>query len=181
MVRGPPQGYFPELTKSILVLFPRNVPQEEAFFFGYELEIITGSRYLGGFVVKEAAQACWIEEKGEGWRSSLDIMASTRRLPMQYCRRHSSSNVIFCGASLQTFGRCSIPWRTRCNRSSSRPSLGGPHLKSLGDRLPVYQSSSVVLLSQTLLRPPGKIGLCPVLSQDNFCSTPQEGLVSGRR
>ena len=32
MVRGPPQGYFPYLTNSILGMSPRNVLQAEAFF-----------------------------------------------------------------------------------------------------------------------------------------------------
>ena len=32
MVRGAPQGYFPEPTKRILVMSPQNTPRAEAFF-----------------------------------------------------------------------------------------------------------------------------------------------------
>ena len=32
VVQGSPRGYFPEPTKSILVVSPQNVPQVEAFF-----------------------------------------------------------------------------------------------------------------------------------------------------
>ena len=48
--RGPPRGYLPEPTKSISVLVPRNVPMTEEFFQGMGVKIMTGSRYLGGFV-----------------------------------------------------------------------------------------------------------------------------------
>ena len=56
MVRGPPQGYFPKPTKSILVVSPRKIPQAEAFFRGYGFQIVTGNRYLGGFVRNKEAQ-----------------------------------------------------------------------------------------------------------------------------
>ena len=44
VVRGPPRGYFPEPTKSIFVVSLRNVLRAEAFFQGYRLQIVTGSR-----------------------------------------------------------------------------------------------------------------------------------------
>ena len=55
MVRGPPRGNSPELTKIILVMSPRNVLRAEAFFWGYIPQIVTGSRYLWGFVGSNAA------------------------------------------------------------------------------------------------------------------------------
>ena len=75
MVKGPPRGYFPEPTKSILVMSPRNFPLAEAFFQGYVLHVVTGSRYLGGFVGTEAAHDQWLEEGMEGWRALVAIMA----------------------------------------------------------------------------------------------------------
>ena len=56
-------GIRSELAKSILVVSPRNVLQAEAFFRGYGLQIMTGSRYLGGFVGSKAVQDCWLGEK----------------------------------------------------------------------------------------------------------------------
>ena len=55
-VRGPPRGYFPEPTKSILVVAPRNVARAEEFFRGMGLQIVTGSWYLGGFIGDGAAE-----------------------------------------------------------------------------------------------------------------------------
>ena len=43
-------------TKSILVVYPRKTLQAEAFFWGYSLKIVTGSRYIGSFMGMEAAQ-----------------------------------------------------------------------------------------------------------------------------
>ena len=37
IVRGHPRGYFPDITKSILVMSPWNIPRAEAFFWGYGL------------------------------------------------------------------------------------------------------------------------------------------------
>ena len=62
MVRGPPQGYFPDSTKSILVMSQRSVPQSEALFWEYGLQVVTGSRYLGVFVGMEMTQARWLED-----------------------------------------------------------------------------------------------------------------------
>ena len=66
MVRGPLWGYFPEPTKSILVVSTQNVPRGEAFFWGYSLYIVTGSRYLWGFMGEEAYQDRCLEEMVEG-------------------------------------------------------------------------------------------------------------------
>ena len=41
--RGPPGGYFPELTKSILVVALWSVAREEEFFRGMGVNITTGS------------------------------------------------------------------------------------------------------------------------------------------
>ena len=45
-----PRGYYQELTKSILVVAPRNVAQAEEFFRGMGIKVVTGNQYLGGFI-----------------------------------------------------------------------------------------------------------------------------------
>ena len=54
--RGPPRGYFPEPTKSILVVAPRNAAREEEFFRWMGLKVVTWSRYLGEYIGDEAAE-----------------------------------------------------------------------------------------------------------------------------
>ena len=48
--RGPPRGYLPEPTKSILFVAPKNLARAEEFLRGMGLKVVTGSRYLGGFI-----------------------------------------------------------------------------------------------------------------------------------
>ena len=55
-----------EHTKRILVASLQNVPHVEAFFRGYVLKVMTGSRYLRGFFGKASAQDKWLEVKVEG-------------------------------------------------------------------------------------------------------------------
>ena len=56
MVRGPPWGYLPKLTKSILVVSPWNVPRAEDFSQGYGIQVVTRILCLGGFVGMKIAQ-----------------------------------------------------------------------------------------------------------------------------
>ena len=46
--RGPAWGYYPELTRSILVVSPGNVAQAEEHSRGLGIRVVTGHRYLGG-------------------------------------------------------------------------------------------------------------------------------------
>ena len=79
MVQRPPQGYFPEPTKRILVVSPRNVPRMEAFFWGYGLQIVTGIQHLRGFVGMETVQARWMGEKFLGWQKLVATLAGMAR------------------------------------------------------------------------------------------------------
>ena len=54
--RGPPRVYFPEPTKIILVVAPQNVAREEEFFCGLGIKLVTGNRYIGGFIGKSEAE-----------------------------------------------------------------------------------------------------------------------------
>ena len=73
--RGPPRVCFPEPTKSILVVAPMNVARTEEFFRGMGLQIVTESRYLGGFIEDGVAEKRWMDGKVEGWAESLRTLA----------------------------------------------------------------------------------------------------------
>ena len=79
MVQGPLRGYFPEPTKSILSVYPQNVPRVQALFRGYGIQIVTGGRYLGGFVGSKAYWDRWLGEKVEVWRDSVSTLAGVVR------------------------------------------------------------------------------------------------------
>ena len=65
--RGLPRGYFLEPTKSILFVAPRNLARAEEFFRGMGIKVVTGSRYLGGFIGEVEAEKSWMEGKVVGW------------------------------------------------------------------------------------------------------------------
>ena len=49
-LKGLARGYFPEPTKRILVVSEQNVPWAKEYFRRMGEQVVTGSRYLGGFI-----------------------------------------------------------------------------------------------------------------------------------
>jgi hypothetical protein len=58
---GPDYGYYPEPTKSILVVSTANLARTNADFADLGFKFMTGSRYLGGFIGEEAGRDAWLE------------------------------------------------------------------------------------------------------------------------
>ena len=73
--RGPSQGYYLDPTKSILVVAPGNVAQAEEKFRGLGNRVVTGHRYLGGFIGDADAEMGWLREKIWGWTESVKLLA----------------------------------------------------------------------------------------------------------
>ena len=78
-LRGPAQGYFPEPTKSILVVAERNVPRAKEYFHGIGIQVVTGSRYPGGFVGGRETEGQWVQTKVAGWAESVCTLAEVDR------------------------------------------------------------------------------------------------------
>ena len=62
--RGPAFGYFPELAKCFVVVDERFHSEAESLFRGLGVRIVTGHRYLGGFI-GDSSQAIydWISKQ----------------------------------------------------------------------------------------------------------------------
>ena len=73
-VRGPPWGYFPDLTKSILVVSLRNVQRVEAHFRGMGVCMVTLSRYISGFIGDPDSDKDWLDERLTGKKDLLEIL-----------------------------------------------------------------------------------------------------------
>ena len=54
--RGPARGYYPDPTKSILVVAQGNVARAEEFFRGMVIQVVTVHYYLGGFIGDREAE-----------------------------------------------------------------------------------------------------------------------------
>ena len=59
--RGLARGYYSEPTKSILVVALGNVAQVEELFRGLGIRVVTGNRYLGGYIRDKDAEGRWFE------------------------------------------------------------------------------------------------------------------------
>ena len=86
----PPRGYLLEPTKIILVVSETNFQRSERLFEGRRLTIVTGIRYLGGYLGDSKPQAKWLEERwtagytgSEPWRK---WRTTTRIPPILACR-----------------------------------------------------------------------------------------------
>ena len=74
-LKGPARGYFPDPTKSILVVSEQNLPRATEYFRGMGMQIVMGSRYLGGFVGELGVEQRWVQTKVEGWAESVKTLA----------------------------------------------------------------------------------------------------------
>ena len=72
--RGPARGYYSEPTKSILVVALGDVARAEEHFRGIGIRVMTGHRYLGGFIVDADAERGWLREKIRGWTESVKLL-----------------------------------------------------------------------------------------------------------
>ena len=78
-MKGPARGYFPDPTKNILVVSEQNVPRATEYFRRMGVKVVTGSRYLGGFVGERETEGQWMQEKVEGWAESVRTLAGVAR------------------------------------------------------------------------------------------------------
>jgi hypothetical protein len=62
---GPPRGYFPEPSKSVLIVEEHNKEKAEAYFKDSDWKVVTGCQCLGGFIGDKAEQREWVEEKAQ--------------------------------------------------------------------------------------------------------------------
>jgi hypothetical protein len=64
---GPAYGYFPEALKSILVVSEANKAAAEVYFRDMKFKVVTGSRYLGGFIGSDHDLHAWLKDKVPTW------------------------------------------------------------------------------------------------------------------
>ena len=57
----------------------QNVPRAKEYFHGMGVQVVTGSRYLGGFIGEQETEEQWIKAKVEGWAESVKTLAGVAR------------------------------------------------------------------------------------------------------
>ncbi len=76
---GPNYGYFPELSKSVLVVSQCNFEAAKLAFADLGFEVTTGHRYLGGFIADKDALTAWIQGKTHTWAEAVKELASAAK------------------------------------------------------------------------------------------------------
>ena len=71
MEEGPKYGYHPEPEKSFLVIHPDHFEKAQEFFQDLNLNIVTGHRFLGGFIGSSEDKLKWLKERVQGWVQSV--------------------------------------------------------------------------------------------------------------
>lgn len=64
---GPEYGYYPQGSKSFLVVNPADKEEAEQTFRGSGISVVTGQRFLGGFVGQEEEKRAYVAKKLDGW------------------------------------------------------------------------------------------------------------------
>ncbi len=73
---GPIFGYFPEPSKSILVVPEHSLETAQLAFADLAFQVTTGHRYLGGFIGEPTARDEWLKGKLKYWAHAVDALAS---------------------------------------------------------------------------------------------------------
>lgn len=74
-ILGPQYGYFPETTKSILVVSEKNVDPATTFFSDLGFQVVTGARFLGGYIGNESGEATYISDKVNHWSRMVTTLS----------------------------------------------------------------------------------------------------------
>jgi hypothetical protein len=73
---GPTFGYFPESTKSVLIVAQHNLERAKSVFADLDFKVSTGERYLGGFIGESSAQDEWLDRKIQHWSQAVTSLAA---------------------------------------------------------------------------------------------------------
>ena len=87
MERGPDFGYFPEPSKSYLIVNESNRDLANLLFGDFGLKIATSGRLLGGIVGDKEGRESFVEQKVKNWMTSMQQLVSeaTTKPQAAYC------------------------------------------------------------------------------------------------
>ncbi len=73
--RGPAYGYYLQPAKSILVVHPSFVVEADRMFSDLGIRVVTGGRFLGGFIGDDKSVDDYVRKKIDGWVKCVEKMA----------------------------------------------------------------------------------------------------------
>ena len=71
MHQGPGRGYYPELSKSILILHPENPESRKLFGAHHRFKVCMGTHYLGGYIKDDKSKSDFLIERMSVWERNI--------------------------------------------------------------------------------------------------------------
>ena len=77
---GPPRGYFSEPEKSKIIVHPMKVQEVKLTFQELGLKVITGHRYLGGYIGNKEEEDGYLHGKVHDWQEATQKLAEVAKI-----------------------------------------------------------------------------------------------------
>ena len=81
--RGPTYGYHPEPSKTVLVVGPSDVQQVSTLFSDLGIRVVSGGRFLGGFIGEHSLVANFVSDKVQLWSRCVQRLSDVATLQPQ--------------------------------------------------------------------------------------------------
>ena len=75
--QGPGQGYYPEPSKSVLIVRPENPEAGKVFGARHGFKVCTGARYIGGYIREDGSKSDWLRECTLTWEKNINTISKT--------------------------------------------------------------------------------------------------------
>ena len=72
-------GIFLEPDKSYIVIYPDFIQEAQTVFDGMGIQIVTGHKFLGGFIGGKDDTVIWMEKKIERWVSAVHKLSNAAK------------------------------------------------------------------------------------------------------
>ena len=93
--RGPDFGYFPRPAKTVLVVGPSFVNQSTSMFSDLGIKIVSGSRFLGGFVGEHSMASDYVAQKVKMWVDCVKHLSDVAKVQPQAAHTAVSRSLQF--------------------------------------------------------------------------------------
>ena len=75
--QGPGRGYYPEPSKSVLIIRPENLDTGKVFGACHGFKVYTGARYVGGYIGDDESKYDWLRERTLTWEKNISTISET--------------------------------------------------------------------------------------------------------
>ena len=76
-LQGPGRRYHPNPTKSVMIVFPKNLEAREVFRQCHKFRVCTGARYLGGCFGDNESKRNWLRKRTLTWYKNINTIRKT--------------------------------------------------------------------------------------------------------